>query len=88
MVQNMASFTCPCCTTTTQIFGKDGVLRECEKHGVPFLGDIPLDAGICADADEGKPTVVARGTGSPLTAAYRGVAEKVYESLFGKKLPV
>lgn len=57
--------------------------RECQKHDVPFLGNVPLDAEICADADRGKPTVVARE--GPLTEAYRGIAEKVYEALFKKK---
>jgi hypothetical protein len=34
------------------------VAHERQKHGIELLGDIPLDAGMCQDADHGKPTVV------------------------------
>ncbi|KAI9759559.1 MAG: hypothetical protein M4579_002225 [Chaenotheca gracillima] len=59
MIQNMSVFTCPHCSKSTHIFGSEGVARECKDLGVDFLGDIPLHASICADADRGKPTVVA-----------------------------
>ena len=36
-----------------------GVRNECEAQGIKLLGDIPLHASICDDADRGKPTVVA-----------------------------
>ena len=35
------------------------IAQKCEKLGLPILGNVPLDARICADADRGKPTVVA-----------------------------
>ncbi|KAI4202439.1 MAG: hypothetical protein LQ346_001997 [Caloplaca aetnensis] len=60
MIQNMSVFTCPNCNLSTHIFGAEGVTKACEKHHVPFLGDIPLHASICDDADKGKPTVVAK----------------------------
>ena len=59
MVQNMSRFKCPECGHDTHIFGEDGVVRACEREGIELLGDIPLDARICDDADRGKPTVVA-----------------------------
>lgn len=60
MVQNMSLFTCPHCRQSTHIFGaKQGVSHACKEHGIDFLGDIPLHASICEDADRGKPTVVA-----------------------------
>lgn len=60
MVQNMSTFVCPHCQTSTQIFGThDGVSATCEKHGFELLADVPLHARICDDADRGKPTVVA-----------------------------
>ncbi|KAA8910051.1 P-loop containing nucleoside triphosphate hydrolase protein [Sphaerosporella brunnea] len=81
MVQNMSVFTCPNCQHTTHIFGTEGVARECQKHGLELLGDIPLDASICQDADNGKPTVVARE--GPLTDAYKSIADKVVKQLWG-----
>jgi ATP-binding protein involved in chromosome partitioning len=80
MVQNMSVFTCPNCQHTTHVFGTEGVSRECLKHGIELLGDIPLDASICQDADHGKPTVVARE--GPLTDAYKSIAGKVIEKLW------
>jgi ATP-binding protein involved in chromosome partitioning len=60
MVQNMSLFTCPHCHNRTHIFGSHpGVANACQEHGIEFLGDIPLHANICDDADRGKPTVVS-----------------------------
>ncbi len=59
MVQNMSVFECPKCGHSTHVFGAEGVARTCEEYGIELLGDIPLDARICDDADRGKPTVVA-----------------------------
>ncbi|KAF8540281.1 P-loop containing nucleoside triphosphate hydrolase protein [Trichophaea hybrida] len=80
MVQNMSVFTCPNCAHTTHIFGSEGVSRECQKHGIELLGDVPLDASICADADRGKPTVAARE--GPLADAYHSIAAKVIKQLW------
>ncbi|KAI5778367.1 nucleotide binding protein-like protein [Geopyxis carbonaria] len=79
MVQNMSVFVCPNCSHQTHVFGSEGVARECSKHGINFLGDIPLDASICKDADNGKPTVVARK--GPLTDAYNSIALKLRQQL-------
>jgi ATP-binding protein involved in chromosome partitioning len=60
MIQNMSLFTCPHCHNSTHIFGsQSGVTHACEEHSIDFLGDIPLHASICDDADRGKPTVVS-----------------------------
>ena len=76
MVQNMSVFTCPHCNQSTHIFGSQGVLRECSKHGIPFLGDIPLHARICDDADRGKPTVVSEPS-SARGNAFTGIAKEI-----------
>lgn len=94
MVRNMAFFACPQCGHQTRIFshgdhhhhqegqGKEeewGVVAECKRLGVDFLGDIPLDARVCEDADRGMPTVVAEETEdrSVRRKAFLDVAEKV-----------
>jgi ATP-binding protein involved in chromosome partitioning len=64
MVQNMSVFVCPKCGEETKIFahdeyGRGGVENKSVELGVDFLGNIPLDAQICRDADRGMPTVVA-----------------------------
>jgi ATP-binding protein involved in chromosome partitioning len=89
MVQNMNVFVCPHCQTPTHIFahGGEGRMRGAEEKakdlGVEFLGDVPLDARICADADRGMPTVVAEeARGMKVNTPYyndiaRRVAKKV-----------
>ena len=77
MVQNMSLFTCPHCHNSTHIFGShSGVTHACEEHGINFLGDIPLHASICDDADRGKPTVVSEPE-SERAKAFTGIAEEV-----------
>lgn len=76
MIQNMSVFICPACNHSTHIFGSDGVIRACETHGIDLLGDIPLHARICDDADRGKPTVVAEPE-SERARAFARVAEKI-----------
>ncbi|KAK6000693.1 hypothetical protein QM012_003418 [Aureobasidium pullulans] len=59
MVQNMSAFTCPNCSTTHSIFGREGVIKKCVEMNIKLLADIPLHPSICEDADRGQPTVVA-----------------------------
>jgi ATP-binding protein involved in chromosome partitioning len=76
MIQNMSLFTCPHCQKSTHIFGShSGVTHACEKHGIDFLGDIPLHASICDDADRGKPTVVSEPE-SERAKAFMDIAER------------
>ncbi|RAL06841.1 Mrp/NBP35 family ATP-binding protein [Aspergillus homomorphus CBS 101889] len=90
MVRNMAFFSCPCCGTATEIFGHGhahlkgkeeewGVRAECRRLGVEFLGDVPLDGAVCADADRGVPTVVAEENNpdSKRRGAFLEIAERV-----------
>ena len=81
MVQNMSLFTCPHCQESTHIFGThSGVTHACGEYGVPFLGDIPLHASICDDADRGKPTVVSEPE-SARAQAFMAIAKKVGEEI-------
>jgi len=88
MVQNMSVFVCPHCHQETKIFaqskdhshgGLGGAESKAKELGVDFLGDIPLDARICADADRGMPTVVAEEvSGTKInTGYYERIAEKI-----------
>ncbi len=76
MIQNMSVFTCPQCNHSTHIFGSEGVVRTCSAYEIDFLGDIPLHASICDDADRGKPTVVAEPE-SPRAVAFMGIAKSI-----------
>lgn len=80
MIQNMSVFACPHCHQTTHIFGAEGVRQACAKHGLNFLGDIPLHGSICDDADRGKPTVVAEPDSERATI-FMGIAEALAKTL-------
>jgi ATP-binding protein involved in chromosome partitioning len=77
MIQNMSLFICPHCHNSTHVFGShSGVTKACKEHGIEVLGDIPLHASICDDADKGKPTVVAEPE-SDRARAFMTIAEVV-----------
>ncbi|SMY23749.1 unnamed protein product [Zymoseptoria tritici ST99CH_1A5] len=76
MIQNMSTFTCTTCSTTHDIFGLDGAKRKCSELGIRFLGDVPLHASICRDADAGKPTMVSEPEGQQ-GRAFAGIARDV-----------
>jgi len=79
MIQNMSLFTCPHCQNSTHIFGShSGVTSACKQYGIGFLGDVPLHASICDDADRGKPTVVAEPE-SERAMVFMGIAQEVGE---------
>ena len=81
MIQNMSLFICPHCHRSTHVFGsRSGVSHACEEHGVPFLGDIPLHASICDDADRGKPTVVAEPE-SERAKGFMSIAQSIGEKM-------
>ena len=91
MVQNMSVFVCPHCHTETKIFahgaghghGLGGAEAKAKELGVDFLGDVPLDATICADADRGMPTIVAEeASGMRVnTQYYERIAETVAKKI-------
>jgi ATP-binding protein involved in chromosome partitioning len=51
-------------------------MHACEEHRIKFLGDVPLHASICDDADRGKPTVVSEPE-SDRAKAFMAIAEEV-----------
>ena len=73
IIENMSTHICSSCGHEEHIFGEGGGKRMSAEYGVEHLGDIPLDGRIRADADGGRPTVVADPEGS-VAEAYRTIA--------------
>lgn len=84
LVENMSFFTCPSCQTEHHIFGHGGAESEAKKLGLPFLGKIPLEIAIRANADSGTPIVVSEPD-SPHSLAYHEIAKAVMENLGTEK---
>jgi ATP-binding protein involved in chromosome partitioning len=76
VIENMSYFLCPHCGGRTDIFSHGGARRDAEAMGVPFLGEIPLDASIRETSDAGRPVVGADPQGQH-AAIYLGLAAKV-----------
>jgi ATP-binding protein involved in chromosome partitioning len=57
-----------------------GAKKKCEELGITLLGDIPLHAQICTDADAGKPTVVG-SPNSPQAEAFTKLARDLKMTL-------
>src|SRR5215208_4025185 len=76
IIENMSGFVCPCCGTVTPIFGEGGGRRTAEEHGVPFLGEVPIDPIIREGGDTGSP-IVAAHPDSVTAKAFEHLAEAV-----------
>lgn len=87
LVQNMSVFVCPKCGEETKIFAHDDsnnrLSLKAKELGVELLGDIPLDAKICSDADTGKPTIVSEEASGQLinTKYYTSIAQRVAQKV-------
>ena len=69
----MSYFLCPHCDERTEVFSQSGAHQAAEAMGVPFLGEVPLNAAIREGGDCGKPVNATEPT-SLLAAIYREVA--------------
>ncbi len=80
VVENMSIHICSKCGNEEYIFGQGGGLRMSEDSDVDFLGSLPLDVSIRANADGGKPSVVAEPEGR-VTEIYKEIARRVAAKL-------
>jgi ATP-binding protein involved in chromosome partitioning len=75
IVENMSTHVCSNCGHTESIFGEGGGQRMCKDYNVPFLGALPLNGSVRAQADAGRPTVVSEPDG-PIALIYKEIARK------------
>jgi ATP-binding protein involved in chromosome partitioning len=76
IIENMSGFVCPCCNTVTPIFGEGGGRRTAAEHGVPFLGEVPIEPRVREGGDTGHP-IVAAHPDSETAKAFEQLAEAV-----------
>jgi ATP-binding protein involved in chromosome partitioning len=76
LIENMSGFLCPSCGHHEEIFLRGGGRRLAERAGIPFLGEIPLQAAISRAGDDGTPIVV-RDPGSKVAEIFAGLASTV-----------
>ena len=73
MIENMSSYVCPRCGNEAHLFGHGGARAEAARHGLPFLGEIPLTLATREAGDAGMPVVLAVPD-SVEAAAFRDIA--------------
>lgn len=76
LVENMSGFICPDCGGKTDLFGSGGGERTAEEMGIPFLGKIPIEAGMVVSGDRGNPYLVEE-TSTPAATAFQEIVSKV-----------
>jgi ATP-binding protein involved in chromosome partitioning len=81
LVENMSLFVCPHCAEATPLFRHGGGQRAAAALGIPFLGEVPLDAAVAAAGDEGVPVVARSGPPSPAAQAFLAIAERVAQQV-------
>ena len=77
IVENMSYFVCGKCGERHEIFGHGGARAEAARLGVPFLGEVPLDAQVRELSDSGQPVVASHPHGLH-AAIYRDMARDVW----------
>lgn len=86
IVENMSGLVCPHCDELIDVFGSGGGEKLAGEMGLDFLGKIPLDPGVRAAGDEGKPTVVSApdsAAGEALSALVEAVASRLGVTVAG-----
>ncbi|ERG98325.1 MAG: ATPase involved in chromosome partitioning [Haloquadratum sp. J07HQX50] len=74
IVENMASFNCPDCHSTHDIFGSNGGQVFAANNDLPFLASLPLDPSVRSGAGEGAPVVLRDGRTAD---AFKSMTESV-----------
>lgn len=77
IIENMATHTCSACGHTSALFGTGGAAALAETHQVAQLGQLPLEATIRENADQGKPTH---------TPAFESIAKNVTAAIESRPL--
>ena len=80
IVENMSYFVCDSCDKQHDIFRRGGGRKTADELSVPFLGEVPLQAGVADSGDEGEP-IVLRDPASPVSQAFMALAAAVVQRL-------
>ncbi len=80
VVENMSAFVDPATGRRFELFSSGGGQRLAEEVGTELLGSVPLEPGLAAAADQGRPIVV-EAPGSAAAKALEAIAGKVHEAM-------
>jgi len=80
LVENMSVVACPHCGEHSHLFGAGKGERLAKMMEVPFWGHVPFGVEMGDSMDAGEP-VVRRCPDSPITAAFRQLADRLLSDL-------
>ncbi len=76
VIENMSGLICPGCHMEIPIFGKGGGKKMCQDMHVPFLGAVPMEAGLPEAEDSGREWVKEPGV-HPSAEALKAIANEI-----------
>jgi len=82
VVENMSGLICPHCGGEIELFKKGGGKELADRHGIEFLGAVPLDPLAVVAGDAGRPVVLME-TDSPSKTALLALAATIAASAAG-----
>jgi ATP-binding protein involved in chromosome partitioning len=77
LVENMSYYHCPACGHRDDVFGHGGAEAWAKAQGIPFLGGIPLHAGVRAGGDGGVPALADPDAPEAVREAFRRTAAEL-----------
>ena len=80
LIENMSYFQDPMSERRFYPLGQDGGRRLCQREGLPFLGQIPIDAEISRCGDEGV-SLFDSSQGAGVAKIVENLAKQVLEQL-------
>jgi ATP-binding protein involved in chromosome partitioning len=80
IIENMSYYICRHCGEREEIFGHGGGHRTADMLGVPFLGEVPLDAKVVVGGDSGEPIVILAPE-STAAQAFREIAKTIVRQM-------
>ncbi|MGE5564522.1 MAG: Mrp/NBP35 family ATP-binding protein [Bacillota bacterium] len=78
LIENMATYVCPDCGSTSHPFGSGGAEAAASEMGVSFLGRLPLSLAIREASDAGRPPAAFDGSEA---AAFEAIAAQLLEAV-------
>lgn len=81
VVENMAEFICPCCSTSSQLFPSTtgGAAQMCKELGLQLLAKLALDPRLGKSLDQGQQSYFEQFADSPVSKQFAQLAAAVLE---------
>jgi len=83
IIENMSGFICPHCGERTDLFKSGGGEKSAKELKVPFLGRIPIEPGIVASGDSGKPYIHFQKN-TDTAEVIKAISQKIEKFISGK----